>query len=660
MNADSPFPTMPFPLTDLRRTYGRSGRAGGPPDVRPYLLVGSELAAQRARLNAAVEWYERHCGSVRNGVDFDALAQLAGDYRLARCLAACLQSSYRFEPQRFDETLAALGNGASRAARLRLSELGITTSSALRLHVFEAISRDAGGFVAPERRAAALAALATELGLRPDDLDHLLWLDADAHHRLRRVAPAPTPEALAAGYNRRALETLLSRTLSADLVLRRPDGTAIKRFYFLAKRHGLLCDLELAGHQRSGAAAGGNVIAHLFGPLEAIGPRTRHGDRFAGAILALLCTIPDLAGRARVLVNEREYLLRIDARVAESIRSARAAGVDDADGNVAADDAPAAATVQPAAAAGEVQFDSEVEARLYTTLRGMEARGDAHGWRVEREPEPLIHGAAVVVPDFAMAKASVGRPETRIFVEVVGFWTPAYRQRKRQKLAALAGCVQLALVVQEQLMPDFQDLPFPVLPYRQRVSAFELIRLLDSTFDGPEARLETAKTQLAGILDSLDDCPSLLPEDGLRHALGLTTADDLQGLFAAVTGETGTREPAAGDRTVYKWLPGIGLCGPGWLEEVQRVCLAAVERSETAAPVLDVVRSAIVASELPHATHAAERLDVLLPHLGFEITWHSLFDATVRLQERGSGLTAETQRRREGAEKTKRGAEFAD
>src|SRR5690348_313567 len=105
---------MPFPLADLKRSYGRSGVSGGAPDVRPYLLIGRELDRARPMLEAAIEWFASRAGERRAAVSFDDFAVLVGDYRVARCLQSCIQFAYPFRPGSFEalvQTLAA-GNGA--------------------------------------------------------------------------------------------------------------------------------------------------------------------------------------------------------------------------------------------------------------------------------------------------------------------------------------------------------------------------------------------------------------------------------------------------------------------------------------------------------------------------------------------------------------------
>ena len=419
---------MPFALSDLKRSYGRSGSRDGAPDVRPYLLVGKELDAQRDRLAAAIDWFADQEGKARADVSFDELAVIVGDYRLARCLASCLELSFTFQP-----------------------EPGAEAASAARLRLFDAVNELAGGYATPERRAELLASAASRARISPDQLESLLWSDSPARERLFRIDVPPTPDALAHHYNRRALETLLVRALSADLFLDAPDGATIRRLYFTVKRSGLLCELSL---QDPDAGASGGVWAHLFGPLELFGPRTRHGDRFARAVLELTRAFPKIEGSARVLVNEREYTLRLPR-----------------------------STVILSSAKDPLSFDSTVERHLYETLRGMERTGDTRDWTVEREPEPIVHGSTVLVPDFALSRPATALDDpVRVFVEVIGFWTPAYRERKKAKLLTLGGSVDLVLVVQDQLAPDFEELPYELLPYKRRPSANDLILLLERAY----------------------------------------------------------------------------------------------------------------------------------------------------------------------------------
>jgi hypothetical protein len=68
------------------------------------------------------------------------------------------------------------------------------------------------------------------------------------------------------------------------------------------------------------------------------------------------------------------------------------------------------------------------------------------GWMLKREPEPLVTGTHVLIPDFCFEKDGM-----RVYLEVVGFWTPEYLRRKLSKLDSIAGDIDLVIAVDESL-----------------------------------------------------------------------------------------------------------------------------------------------------------------------------------------------------------------
>ncbi|GAH79525.1 unnamed protein product, partial [marine sediment metagenome] len=68
----------------------------------------------------------------------------------------------------------------------------------------------------------------------------------------------------------------------------------------------------------------------------------------------------------------------------------------------------------------EIEFDSEVEEKFYKDLTLY-----ASDWEIRREPTFIKAGNYVIIPDFGFYKDGI-----TIFLEVVGFWTPEYIQKK--------------------------------------------------------------------------------------------------------------------------------------------------------------------------------------------------------------------------------------
>ncbi|HEY7110513.1 MAG TPA: DUF790 family protein [Nitrososphaeraceae archaeon] len=70
-------------------------------------------------------------------------------------------------------------------------------------------------------------------------------------------------------------------------------------------------------------------------------------------------------------------------------------------------------------------FDSSVEAKFANKFEQ-----SSNGWKLIREPDPLIvSNGSAFIPDFVFEKY-----DKRIYLEIVGFWTKDYLQKKIQKL----------------------------------------------------------------------------------------------------------------------------------------------------------------------------------------------------------------------------------
>ena len=71
-------------------------------------------------------------------------------------------------------------------------------------------------------------------------------------------------------------------------------------------------------------------------------------------------------------------------------------------------------------------FDSAVEEKFAKRFEQAET-----GWRLTREPDPLVlSNGGAFIPDFVFEKY-----DRKIYLEIVGFWTKEYLERKLQKLA---------------------------------------------------------------------------------------------------------------------------------------------------------------------------------------------------------------------------------
>ena len=584
---------MRLGLSDVPKTITRRG---GQRYLVPHLLRPGERARELAAL---IELYESWLGRERSGFPVDRPAELLGDYRLARCLETCLGEEYIWQSPPWPGSVSGERAG-SLAAR------GILLSSSLRLALYDFVNQHEGGYLSTARRDDVLTAFAAALDLDVAALDDLLYLDADARAVLTRVASdAPSPASLAARYNQRAFEAMLGGAARIELTIGRASaggsvgvgegeglGTTVKRICFLARTMGVQYDVafdtpaEAAPAARTpasmvterpaayrtegtegandtaradapdalGAVIGrGPLIITLYGPQEMTGGPAQYGDRLARLCRVLLgyrrrshagraaLAGAEVSGTAVVYLHGRPLLFALDDRLMRLIGAAPEAeeALDDATASSAPD------------------FDSGLERAFSQEFAALDAAGEAHGWRLEREPEPVVVDETILVPDFALT-----RGPRRIYLEIAGYWRPDYRERKLRKLLAVRDRVALAVAAPESARDELAAAArlMPFLWYRSRVSAQGLISLLERAYDDRERRL--AALDPPRVLDEVARRGRIPPAEAYA-ALRCYTRNELAGTLErvrAAAGEAGNPPP--------EWIEGAGLCGRDWLDAV--------------------------------------------------------------------------------------------
>lgn len=561
---------MAFPLSDLRRSYYRS--RSGAVVVTPLLLEREMLP----RIRKIIEYIESLLGRPRSDFDPAVPARLAGDERLARCITAAVLAAYEYQGRTLSDALP-----PERQSSLALR--GIVSPADLRLALYDYVNERFQGFVGSEQRDAALAEFAAGLGLEAARLDELLYLDAEERALLARPGPVPSAEEVQRRYNRWAVETLLLHASQIEFTFEQPSGPAIKQVYFLAKWHGLVCDASRMGDA---------VTVVVQGPFEVFGPRTRHGPELARFALRLLAG--PLAARERapeavatVHLNGRPYEFHLDAQICRALRGA--------------DEAIETATL----------YDSTVEAEFSRAFVGLARRGEADAWELVREPDPIISADLVFIPDFALERSG-----QRVYLEIIGFWTPDYKERKRAKLLRLAQqepALELALAIDAALAGEFVGLPYPVVPFRRRLAATAVLRLLREHFDRPQERIAAARARLDELRARVRQ-QGWVPEAEAMALLGLVSAAELRGFQVELKQED------------MRLVPGAGLVSASYLARFAEAVAQALEgRPEGATP--GELRAALPA-ELCAPDGVLEALLTACPQ--FSVSYASLFDAVVR------------------------------
>jgi len=386
---------MAFRLADVKKTV--RSRADGERYLHPKLL---DPAAVSAQVSLALAYFQSRLGRARRETDPEILARFFGDPKVARGLVACLGASYRWRTQEFAEALE--GEDVT-----HLASLGLRTPSDLRLHLYDAVNKDAHGFLAAERDD-NLRPLARRLRLSNAKLDQLIALDAEENAVLVRAGAIPEPERVVALYNYYTVDAVLRN--SAAVELDDVDLCGRARLEEACALHGVT--LECDGRR-----------AILRNTADVFGSYARGGVYLTRALYAAAATAPGLLshGRARVHMGSKRAVYLFDKETSRALTGRT--GV-----------------IRQAVTRPEFRAD-------WSRYR---AGAGTAGWRLVTAPEPVLSDAGLILAPYALV-----RDEARVLL-----W-PAMSPGALDNLLAIhaAGLDALAITTAEVDASLPADLP---------------------------------------------------------------------------------------------------------------------------------------------------------------------------------------------------------
>ena len=353
--------------------------------IRP--LYASLDADNLALAERTIGLYRDSVGG-RKGQLIDRVQEVEGtglDYKLVRGLSALLERGCTFEAE---------------------SALDPTQA---RMAVFEEASRAKAA--TKEETEEVLRAVASRLGVEEGALEKTLYSDNEEELLVREFRPPPSPAYLLKRYNLSLTQTLLFKSLRVEFTA----GGNWKNIFRDVKRFGLIYSVEKEDD-------GGSYVVSLDGPLSLFKFTDRYGTSVA-RLLPQITAAESWKVKAEILARSRGnrvYAFEADSReLGDLLREP---------------------SVAETGAGGRV-FDSGVEEKF---ARAFDACGT--GWTLKREPEPLVAGRHVLIPDFGFEK--YGR---KVYLEIVGFWTPGYLERKADKLGAVSTKLDMIIAADESL-----------------------------------------------------------------------------------------------------------------------------------------------------------------------------------------------------------------
>ena len=451
-----------------------------------------------------IETFEQHAGKTYG----DLLSELEGyeemNYRFIRGLSQLLGR------RAVVETSSAVDPSKAREA------------------VFEAC---AGMALSPAERKEALQKAAKKLSISIPELEKSLWADLEENQILKEFNPL-SPAELLRQYNISLTQTLLFRAVDLNIWI---TGD-FQQVLWKILRSGLMYSLEdteeKAGEKEETERLK-SVHLHLDGPASLFRMSERYGNSFAKLFPTLLKSkgwslkagilhkgyqgkrILDFAldgseEAFRPIPEAASYPERVPERVSPDLQLAEGqegyrTGIDNENGFEGEE-----TEIQGAGNQGtgiqEAETDTESEA-YDSTYEQQFASLSLGGWKAKREPTILKAGRYAFVPDF-----SLQRDGMKVYVEVVGFWTPEYLKKKTEKLKEVKEPV--ILLINRKLKCSEKDFPAQdVIFFDRKIPANEVTQVLRKyerrRLEEDLSELQKTEIPLSGELISLEEIATL-------------------------------------------------------------------------------------------------------------------------------------------------------
>src|SRR5829696_7503120 len=345
------------------------------------------------------------------------------DYKLVRGLYALLERRCTFKSR--DSSSDNDGETSS------TSTIPIIDPPRIRKAVFEESSKRGFALTELERREIA-DSVASKLSLSSHDaVLKAMWSDLDDNLILDHF-DSIDPAALVGWYNLSLMQTLLFNCTKLDFYI--SGGLNWKRVLRSVKRLGLMYHLQQPQQQQEN-----RIICSLEGPLSLFKLTDRYGTLLAKLLPSIIFSSDNRRenskGGGGGSSGGGEW--HLDAWIVRKTMDGRKIY----EFKISKYEIPELLTdpylffSSISTAEKEVvgsfpyngsNFDSAVEEKFAKRFEQAET-----GWRLTREPDPLIlSNGGAFIPDFVFEKYN-----KKIYLEIVGFWTKEYLERKLQKLA---------------------------------------------------------------------------------------------------------------------------------------------------------------------------------------------------------------------------------
>ncbi|TFG10651.1 DUF790 family protein, partial [Candidatus Heimdallarchaeota archaeon] len=433
----------------------------------------------RSKVQAFVQFLDQNLSKKKSDIDFEILYNLFPSYKTVRSLLVSCLRNYSFQTLTYRDFFKEPESEQKKTIDLS-TFLGQKKSQAdsivnmepnqLRELVFDHINSSGKGFVTSKEKERSIDTLEKLLNLPAYSLETLLYLDLDSEKVLSKNDTIE-PIQLIRYHNYDVIETALSFSIDLQMRLKGLPGHLAKKLIYLSKKNYVFTDIFL------------------------------EEDSYRIAIQPPLEMFRDPGGWGRNMANVASYILRVLLR--EEISFQLNAIVEPRNRkalfNLDSNELPLLPTFRTKEEdlVFRPAIDSKVEGQFLKSWRNYQ------GWKAIPEPEAIIIGKKMYVPDFL-----IERGNKIIYLEIVGFYTSKYIQKKKNQMVELQKLgFPIIYLVDENILPHFVELRgVDILKFSgTKIPNQDLVRLLEKKYSDFEERLPRFKEMLHEIARELSE-----------------------------------------------------------------------------------------------------------------------------------------------------------
>ena len=526
----------------------------------------------------------------------------------------------------------------------------VVDPSLARETVFEACR---GMALSPAERKEALEKVAKKLSISVKELEKALWADLEENQVVKSFLPL-SPAELIQQYNISLTQTLLFRATDLDIWTKGD----FQKLLWKILRSGLMYSLEDTEEIKAGNDKEKEVIEEKPGELKAVhlhldGPASlfriseRYGNSFAKIFPALLRSkgwrlkagILHKGYKGKRILeftlddSEKAFKLMPEAVLYPEALSRELQIKEGKGGYQSGKQLMQGGKVRKGEDAIEfLEKEAEIEdidaeeAAYDSTLERMFGSLTLGNWKITREPTILKAGKHAFVPDFALQRDGI-----KVYLEIVGFWTPEYLEKKIEKLRQVKEPV--ILLIDRKLKCSEKDFPSQeVIFFDKKIPANAVMQILrkyeEKKLSEDRSRLEEAEFSISGELISLEEIASgkgVLP-DALKEVIAnrLIKARELEELR-----ESGKTEESGKFESLEKYQDYVLL--ENYL--VHRQLLERINRGIEKQGAVETYADAVKVFEgfgLDRSLYYP-----VLGYLGYKVIWTGLSEESARVKKAG-------------------------